>query len=265
MTENEVCRILIADDEPIERMVIGKTIRSYFGDEVALFEAENGREAIALFREHDCQIAVLDISMPGINGLEAAEEIRRENQTCSIIFLTAYDEFEFAKRAIRVRALDYLLKPSTKEDLIAVLEEAVWLSWGRMQEKDFSVRNALQSKEMQEKDEKSDSMKNQALAEHIRVYLETHYMEDISLQDAAEQLHYSDAYFCRFFKQNFDKSFIMYLSELRIEKAKELLADITVNIKEIGQEVGYRDSSYFTKVFKRITGVTPSEYRYQKA
>ncbi len=265
MTENEVCRILIADDEPIERMVIGKTIRSYFGDEVALFEAENGREAIALFREHDCQVAVLDISMPGINGLEAAEEIRRENQTCSIIFLTAYDEFEFAKRAIRVRALDYLLKPSAKEDLIAVLEEAVWLSRGCTQEKDFSVRNALQSKEMQEKDEKPDSMKNQALAEHIRVYLETHYMEDISLQDAAEQLHYSDAYFCRFFKQNFDKSFIMYLSELRIEKAKELLADITVNIKEIGQKVGYRDSSYFTKVFKRITGVTPSEYRYQKA
>lgn len=265
MTENEVCRILIADDEPIERMVIGKTIRSYFGDEIALFEAENGREAIALFREHDCQIAVLDISMPGINGLEAAEEIRRENQTCSIIFLTAYDEFEFAKRAIRVRALDYLLKPSAKEDLIAVLEEAVWISRGCTQERDFSVRNALQSKEMQEKDEKPDSMKNQALAEHIRVYLETHYMEDISLQDAAEQLHYSDAYFCRFFKQNFDKSFIMYLSELRIEKAKELLADITVNIKEIGQKVGYRDSSYFTKVFKRITGVTPSEYRYQKA
>lgn len=259
MTENEVCRILIADDEPIERMVIGKTIRSYFGDEVALFEAENGREAIAMFREHDCQVAVLDISMPGINGLEAAEEIRRENQACSIIFLTAYDEFEFAKRAIRVRALDYLLKPSAKEDLIAVLEEAVWLSRGHMQEKDFS----LQPKEAQDKDEKAETIKNQVLADHIRVYLETHYMEDISLQDAAEQLHYSDAYFCRFFKQNFDKSFIMYLSELRIEKAKELLADITVNIKEIGQKVGYRDSSYFTKVFKRITGVTPSEYRYQ--
>lgn len=259
MTENEVCRILIADDEPIERMVISKTICGYFGDEVALFEAENGREAIAVFREHDCQVAVLDISMPGINGLEAAEEIRRENQTCSIIFLTAFDEFEFAKRAIRVRALDYLLKPSAKEDLIAVLEEAVWLSRGRAQDKDFP----LQPREAQDKDEKAETMKNQALAEHIRVYLETHYMEDISLQDAAEQLHYSDAYFCRFFKQNFDKSFIMYLSELRIEKAKELLADITVNIKEIGQRVGYRDSSYFTKVFKRITGVTPSEYRYQ--
>lgn len=263
MTENEVCRILIADDEPIERMVIGKTIRGYFGDTVALFEAKNGREAIAMVQEHDCQVVVLDISMPGINGLEAAEEIRRENRTCSIIFLTAYDEFEFAKRAIRVRALDYLLKPSAKEDLIAVLEEAVWLSRGQSQTQDFSAEAFLQQEEPQEKDEKAESMKNQALAEHIRVYLETHYMEDISLQDAAEQLNYSDAYFCRFFKQNFDKSFIMYLSELRVEKAKELLADFTVNIKEIGQKVGYRDSSYFTKVFKRITGVTPSEYRYQ--
>ena len=54
----------------------------------------------------------------------------------------------------------------------------------------------------------------------------------------------------------------MYLTELRVEKAKELLEDMTINVKDISQKVGFRDSSYFTKVFKRITGVTPSEYRY---
>ena len=196
--------------------------------------------------------------MPGINGLDAAEEIRKGNPACSIIFLTAYDEFDYAKRAIKVRALDYLLKPSAKEDLIAVLEEAVYLS-----RQDFTkTKVPLYSTETEGKDEKPEVVKNQILTEHIREYLETHYMEDICLQDAAEQLHYSDAYFCKFFKQNFEKSFIMYLSELRIEKAKELLADVTINVKDIGQKVGYRDSSYFTKVFKRFTGVTPSEYRY---
>ena len=254
--ENEKCRILVADDEPIERKVISKTIQNYFGDEMEIFQAENGREAIEIFRKEDCQIALLDISMPGINGLEAAEEIRRGNQACSIIFLTAYEEFDYAKRAIRVRALDYLLKPSTKEDLIAVLEEAVYLS------RQGVAKAPLHMTEPEEKDEKLEVIKNQVLTEHIREYLEMHYMEDISLQDAAEQLHYSDAYFCKFFKQNFDKSFIVYLSELRIKKAKELLADITINVKDIGQKVGYRDSSYFTKVFKRFTGVTPSEYRY---
>lgn len=255
--ENKKYRILIADDEPIERAVIGKTIRNYFGDEVEVYEAVNGREAIEIFRQKDCQIALLDISMPGIDGLDAAEEIRRENGTCSIIFLTAYDEFDYAKRAIKVRALDYLLKPSAREELIMVLEEAIHVI-------DRPGKHGLSSQTLQEnrEEEKQEPMKNQLFTEYIRSYIEAHYMEDISLQDAAEQLHYSDAYFCRFFKQNFDKNFIMYLTELRVEKAKELLEDMTINVKDISQKVGFRDSSYFTKVFKRITGVTPSEYRY---
>lgn len=256
--ENSRYRILIADDEPIERAVIGKNIRNYFGEEVEVYEAVNGREAIEVFRQNDCHIALLDISMPGIDGLEAAEEIRRTNETCSIIFLTAYDEFDFAKRAIRVRALDYLLKPSTREELIMVLEEAIHLAKQEAVIPEPKAVSALENGE----DEKQEPMKNQLFADYIRGYIEAHYMEDISLQDAAEQLHYSDAYFCRFFKQNFDKNFIMYLTELRVEKAKELLEDMTINVKDISQKVGFRDSSYFTKVFKRITGVTPSEYRY---
>lgn len=251
-------RILIADDEPIERTVISKAIRNYFGDEVDVYEAVNGREAIEICRRKDCQIAVLDISMPGIDGLEAAEEIRKESESCSIIFLTAYDEFDYAKRAIKVRALDYLLKPSAKEELIMVLEEAIHLADQEMAGQKPQPHTEQETKE----DEKPEPMKNQLFAEYIKSFIEAHYMEDISLQDAAAQLHYSDAYFCRFFKQNFDKNFIMYLSELRVEKAKELLEDMTINVKDISNRVGFRDSSYFTKVFKRFTGVTPSEYRY---
>lgn len=256
---NEKYRILIADDEPIERMVLSKTIQNYFGDEIELYQAENGREAIEIFMHQDCQIVLLDISMPGINGLDAAEEIRKVNKTCSIIFLTAYDEFDFAKRAIKVHALDYLLKPSTKEELITVIEEAIHLA----DQKPELFEAEVSVLEEDKKDDKQDLIKNQLLMEHIRDYVESHYMENITLQDAAAQVHYSDAYFCRFFKQNFDKNFIMYLSEIRVEKAKELLSDVTVNVKDVGQKVGFRDSSYFTRVFKRVTGVTPSEYRYK--
>lgn len=261
MLESEKYRILIADDEPIERMVISKIIQGYFEDEVEIWQAGNGREAIETFQKQKCHIALLDISMPGIDGLEAAEEIRKKDADCSIVFLTAYDEFDYAKRAIKVHALDYLLKPSAKEELIAVLEEAVYLA-KQGKKRETRVRQEDIPEETDRKEEKQEMIKNRILAEQIRTYMETHYMEDICLQDAAAQIHYSDAYFCRFFKQNFDKNFIVYLSELRIEKAKELLADVTVNIKDIGQRVGYRDSSYFTKVFKRIVGVTPSEYRY---
>ena len=86
-------------------------------------------------------------------------------------------------------------------------------------------------------------------------------MEDLSLQDAASRLNYSEAYICKLFKQQFDKNFITYLTELRVEKAKHLLADVAVNVRDVGQKVGFHDSSYFAKVFRRITGISPSEYR----
>ncbi len=74
-------------------------------------------------------------------------------------------------------------------------------------------------------------------------------------------MNYSDPYFCKLFKQCFEKSFTTYLSEFRVNKAKQLLVDVTINVKEISDRVGYRDSNYFAKVFKRVVGVTPSEYR----
>ncbi|MDE5934129.1 MAG: response regulator, partial [Lachnospiraceae bacterium] len=117
-------RILIADDEPIERKVISKKIQEFFPGQTEIFQAENGREAIKIFEREDCDIVLIDIEMPGMNGLDAAEHIRNMDRGCSIIFLTAFDEFNYAKKAISVKALEYLLKPANEEELIVVLEEA---------------------------------------------------------------------------------------------------------------------------------------------
>ena len=118
-------RVLIADDEPIERMIVTRTIQKYFPEELAVVSAVNGREAVEQFFAENCQIALLDIEMPGMNGLEAAEQIRERDKNCSIIFLTAFDEFNYAKRAIAVRAMEYLLKPVEDQELEAVLAEAI--------------------------------------------------------------------------------------------------------------------------------------------
>ena len=250
-------RILIADDEPIERTVVAKTLQKYLGDQLEIVAAENGREAVQLFFEKDCQIALLDIEMPGVNGLEAAEQIRKQDYDASIIFLTAFDEFDYARRAIGVRAMDYLLKPTPETELIATIEEAM-----RMVEKSPKVQRELLNEQMLE-EETNENVRLSAVTEKIRHYIDSHYKEDISLQDVAGAMNYSDAYFCKIFKQCFGKGFIVYLSEYRVEKAKELLSDVAINIKNVSQEVGYRDSNYFAKVFKRIVGETPTEYRIQ--
>ena len=250
-------RILIADDEPIERTVVAKTLQKYLGDQLEIVAAENGREAVQLFFEKDCQIALLDIEMPGVNGLEAAEQIRKRDYDASIIFLTAFDEFDYARRAIGVRAMDYLLKPTPETELIATIEEAM-----RTVEKSPKVQRELLNEQMLE-EETNENVRLSAVTEKIRHYIDSHYKEDISLQDVAGAMNYSDAYFCKIFKQCFGKGFIVYLSEYRVEKAKELLSDVAINIKNVSQEVGYRDSNYFAKVFKRIVGETPTEYRIQ--
>lgn len=276
-------RVLIADDEPIERMVVSKIIKKYFAEQLEIVQAVNGREAVELFEKEHCHIAILDIEMPGINGLEAAEQIRGKYSDCSIIFLTAFDEFSYAKKAIAVKALDYLLKPGSETELVAVLEEAIrvenelQMASGQRAVSDEADSNTsgveanaqvadTEGTDFGAKDEKeehAEKLRMHAVAESIRVYIEMHYMEDIALQDVAAAMNYSDAYFCKLFKQCFDKSFVTYLTDFRVDRAKEMLADVVINIKDISTKVGYRDSNYFAKVFKRVVGVTPSDYRIQ--
>ena len=93
----------------------------------------------------------------------------------------------------------------------------------------------------------------------------TEYPEAAAMQDAAAALRYSDAYFCKLFKQCFKVNFSAYLNEYRVNKARQLILDPRLSLKDIGAAVGYSDANYFTRVFKRLTGQTPSEYRMAAA
>lgn len=249
-------KILVADDEPIERIVLTRKINKYFPGQFEIFQAENGRRALEIFMENNCQIAILDIEMPGINGLQVAEKLHEYNNETSIIFLTAFDNFSYARKAIHVRALDYLLKPGNDEELMLVLEEAMELEDIRRKGNNTDTGGNTDTKYRIEEDNHIDSF-----YDVVYRYIEEHYSEDISLQGMADIMNYADAYFCKLFKQYFNKNFITFLSEYRINKAKKLLGDISINVKDIGSLVGYENSNYFTRVFKRIEGITPSEYR----
>ena len=92
-------------------------------------------------------------------------------------------------------------------------------------------------------------------------YISKNYNKDISLDDVARELNMSYHYFSKFFKDTIGKNFVDYLTELRIEKSKELLKNNNISIKEICYEIGYHDPNYFSKIFRKVTGMTPTDYR----
>ncbi len=265
--KNETYKVLLADDEQIERMALAKRLHKHFGDSLVIWQAADGNEAVRLCFKERCQIVIMDISMPELNGVEAAEQIRRLDEDCEIIFLTAYDEFSYAKRAIAIHALDYLLKPCEEEELTAVMEEAVGRIQKREQFKKLHMEQEMPEEtgaempepDLEEEPEEPDRL-GQA-AEKIRRYIRKNYMKDISMQDAARMMNYSDAYFCKLFKQCFDQNFTAYLARFRINEARRLLQDKNASVRGVSMLVGYYDANYFAKVFKRIAGMNPSEYR----
>ena len=231
--------LLIADDENLELKVLEKTVKKYFVDELEIFASSNGRKASQICDEVKPDIALLDIEMPGMNGIELAKYIKEKYADCIIIFITAYDRFDYAIEAMHIKAFYYLVKPWKEERLCELINTAI-----------ENVRS------MQKTDSIVHSQKDV-----IKDYIDRNYKKDISAKDVAGILGYSDVYFSKVFKQLFDDNFINYLTKIRMDRAKLLLKDVSFNIKEVGKSVGYADSNYFTKVFKRSIGMSPSEYR----
>ena len=91
-------------------------------------------------------------------------------------------------------------------------------------------------------------------------FLESHYSEDITLEDVAKQVNISPQYFSKLIKKSTGFNFTEWLSMLRVKKAKELLTDTNLTVKEVCYKVGYKDPNYFSRIFKKKMGLTPSEY-----
>ncbi|OAS16671.1 response regulator transcription factor [Paenibacillus oryzisoli] len=450
-------RLLIADDEALEREGIEWIVGRMMPDTFEVIHAENGRTAIQKADEHRPHIILMDIRMPGIQGLEALREIKEGHPQTKMVLVTAYEQFEYAREALSLGVKDYLVKPAKRDEIVELLQRLVAEieQEGQKRDGELAMRDkyfqllplaetemalVIMSDPVNETDagyladilelsieqgcglvlalpelryttdqEVSTAkkkiyetvktftkayLKNRVgcvvssmvhwhmaiflvdraqldskvlreeaaslgakLVEHlqqvrgidvniglgsIRLEMEgirTSYFEavfaatydkkwgnlrsfeelkgrpavgqlslaeprtidnatnrtyvelairrireereyqtwtvldralsyiheklqaDISLEDVAELVHLNPHYFSKVFKQQTGETFIDYVTRLRIEKAKELIGEGQLSLKEVCYLVGYKDPNYFSRVFKKVTGVTPTEYR----
>lgn len=235
--------ILIAVPDSRERRRLSQALHSHFGAACTLLEAATGREAAELFLQHHPHAAILNIRLPERSGLEAARQIRQSGFPCALIFLTDESSHDLARQVIALKAADFLLRPFPERELLDSLEKALPKPAGDGTQEELSEsRLAL-------------------IRENIEQYLRAHYAEELSMQDVAKAMNYSDAYFCKLFKQCFRVNFSVWLNGYRVMKAKKLLLDTRLSIRDVSLACGYADPNYFGRVFRQITGKTPSQYR----
>lgn len=232
-------KIIIAEDEQKTRNALASRLRGILGDSALIETAEDGNDVVqkALLVQPD--LIFMDIEMPFKTGIEATAIIKRQLPQVHVVFLTAYDRFEYAVGALRSGGDDYLLKPTPEADLRELLHKFFEIE----EEKPTAVTPFETS---------------------LQVWLRHHYAEDITLEDAAESMNISPFYFSRQVKTATGKTFLEYLTGYRMEKAKKRLLSTELSVSDIGRAVGYPDSNYFTKVFKRAFGCTPTAYRQEQ-
>ena len=261
-------RLLIADDEKLEREALAELVQRRFEREVVLEVAENGRKAADTAVLWGADLILMDIEMPGMSGLDAARAVLAQRPSCRVIFVTAYSLFQYAHEAVHLGACDYLLKPVDPDELEASVRRAMrQIETERKLEELAAAQPQPEQTETEEEaedaPEESENSQTALVMAHVRRYLEDNYMFDLSLDSVGEILHISPAYLSAQFKKYQKMNFLDCLTELRINAAKELLADPFRSSAEVASMVGYEDASYFARAFKKRTVMTPTQYRRQ--
>jgi len=118
-------KLLIVDDEALARYSIITLISRNFSEIEVVGEAENGRQAIALNEKNRPDIIIMDIKIPGINGIDASYEILKDYPSVNILILTAYDNFDYIQKALDIGVKGYLLKPVRKEDFVEKINKII--------------------------------------------------------------------------------------------------------------------------------------------
>lgn len=257
-------KILIVDDELHIRQGLERLDWASIGLKVCE-TAKNGQEAMEIAARMQPDIILSDIKMPGVDGLEMTEHFVQTNPHCAVIFLSGYREFSYARRALVLGAFDYLLKPTSPEEILECCKRAAeQINQTRIRNVNIAeMRSKIKEmeieKELLPKDQTVDSGKNKV--GQIMKYIDQHYCRELSLQQLADHFHFNSIYINRIIKKETGHTFLEIVNNKRMNKAAEYLKNADIKIAEVADLVGIPDQRYFSQIFKKYYGQSPRQYR----
>lgn len=226
-------RVLCIDDDlPILMALRHFPWPDYFCQWVG--EARNGRDALDAVEQLKPDIALVDVAMPIMDGLDFIQQAKVQYPELRFIIISAFCDFDYARRALRYGVTEYLTKGEYSD---AELGEILMTITGHQHGKyRYEVQKAIDAVKMR-------------------------LQEDLSLEDLAGQLGISPNYLGTIFYQQTGKRFRDYLTCARMERARDLLLHTSLKIYEVAEQVGIHNPQYFTSLFQKFHNMLPGQLR----
>ncbi|MEN6470123.1 MAG: response regulator [Clostridiaceae bacterium] len=239
-------KVILVDDEQVIVEGLKKVVPwSRFNCSVVAV-ANDGESGACAIRAHRPDILFTDIKMPNMDGLTMLAGLRSEFPEMSVVVLTGYSDFSYAQQAIRLGVSRFLLKPSKMDEIEEALEA-------------IASKRGLSGEEPAE--ENTASAANSFVVRCALSFMEEHFAEKLSLADVAERCYVSQWHLSKLLNKHTGQNFYDILNGVRIKAAKGLLFDPTLKISDICEMVGYTDTAHFSRVFKKLEGMSANEYR----
>lgn len=216
-----------------------------------VFCAASAADARRIVQTEAIDIALCDIELPEESGLDFVQWMADQKVGTVVIFVTSHAKFDYASRALKLQARDYLLKPVSSEALEDSLSSAI------------AYRRLLGAQRGRPQQASAPAEDEDEVVAQAKAYIQGHLGENISRVDIAKRVYLHPDYLSRIFHDRTGITLSDYILQERIRRAKELLEARHMSITEIGEAVGFSNTSYFGKVFQKYVGCAPKDYRKQ--
>jgi YesN/AraC family two-component response regulator len=226
---------VICDDHQYTRQSLALTVRNSGLPLELVGQAQTGLEAEALIRRLRPHLVLTDIRMPGSDGLEVAARVSPDLPDTHFVVITGFQEFEYARRALRAGVDDLITKPVRDEELIRVLTALCASLAGTGEEAAGRLVDA------------------------IMAYLQAHFREPLSLDSVGAVFQVHASHVSRLVSQETGETFVKTVNRLRLEEARRLLRDPRVRIKDVVSLCGFHDYGHFLELYRKQFGTSPSE------